>query len=152
MPIPGFGYSAGDFIATIEVIAKVITAFKDSGGASEEYRQLLHQLETLLGLLKHLSSIRSTDSNLTHVNAIKVAAISCRAPLQEFLDKTTRRYTSLEGSQNHQGNLPRTAAKLMTAGRKVHWAVFMEKNIERIRGMIGPSVININLLLGLIQL
>lgn len=46
MPAPGFGYSVGDFLATICVIAKVISAFRVTGGASEEYRQLVSQLET----------------------------------------------------------------------------------------------------------
>lgn len=46
MTAPGLGYSVGDFLATISVIPKIISAFKVTGGTSEEYRQRVGQLET----------------------------------------------------------------------------------------------------------
>lgn len=81
MSTPAFGHSAGDFVATLQLITKIIAAFKDSGGASEEYRHLLLELETLFGFLRHLDSIRATDNNLTHVGAVGVVGVSCRKPL-----------------------------------------------------------------------
>lgn len=145
MSASGFGYSAGDFVVTLQLIAKVITAFKESGGASDEYRQLLDELETLLRLLQQLDAIQSTEANRTHVNGIKAVASGCRKPLQEFLDKTSRRYGSLLGGGQKQRGIA-------TAVRKVQWAVFMDKNIIKLRGMIQANVINIDLLLGTSQL
>jgi hypothetical protein len=44
MPAPGFGYSAGDFIATTGLIITVISEFKESGGVSTEYQQVVQEL------------------------------------------------------------------------------------------------------------
>lgn len=142
----GFGYSAGDFVATIQLISKVITAFKDSGGACEEYQQLHSELETLSGLLHRFE----INDHCTHVDAIQIVAENCRGPLQHFLDKTSRRYgSSLDGTRKHHGGM---TAKIVAVARKVQWAVFMEKDIARLRGMIQANVANIDLLLGRSQL
>lgn len=149
MPAPGFGYSAGDFVATIQLISKVITAFKNSGGACEEYQQLHSELETLSELLQRFGEM-DENSNHVHVHAIQLAAENCRGPLQDFLDKTSRRYgSSLGGTQKHRGG---ATAKFVAMARKVQWAVFMEKDIARLREMIQANVANIDLLLGTSQL
>lgn len=147
MPAPGFGYSAGDFIATIELIAKVIAAFKDSGGASAEYQQVVQELETLLQLLQHITTIQSTQRNFAHVNAIKGVALNLQVPLRKFLDKICKRYGSLGGSQRNACGLLGAGAGLVAAGRKVQWAVVMEKDIAKLRVAIGTNVGSILLLL-----
>ena len=43
----GFGFSAGDFIAALNLVSTVIDALRDSGDASLEYRELVRQLYTL---------------------------------------------------------------------------------------------------------
>lgn len=40
MPV-GFGFSAGDFIAAIQLVSTVIDALRDSGDSSTEYRALI---------------------------------------------------------------------------------------------------------------
>jgi hypothetical protein len=40
----GFGFSARDFIAAIELVATVMDALRDSGDSSSEYRELVRQL------------------------------------------------------------------------------------------------------------
>lgn len=152
MPAPGFGYSVGDFIATIELIVKVVAAFKDSGGASAEYQQVVQELETLLQLLKHIDTIKSTESNLAHVNAIKGVALSIQEPLQKFLDKVTKRYGSLGANQQKGRGALGLCAGLSTAGRKVQWAVVMEKDIAKLRATVGTSVSSILLLLNISHL
>lgn len=134
MPAPGFGYSAGDFVATISLIVKVIAAFKDSGAASEEYLQLVSQLETLLNLMQQLDSIQASSRNTAHVDAIKVVLANFQGPLQQFLDKTNRRYgSSLDPAQIQLGG---ARARLAAVGRRVQWAAFMEDDIAKLRGMV----------------
>jgi hypothetical protein len=43
----GFGFSAGDFIAAIELVATVIDALHDSGNSISEYCELVRRLYTL---------------------------------------------------------------------------------------------------------
>lgn len=144
MPVPGFGYSAGDFIATTELIFKVISAFKDGSGATDEYRQILQELESVLHLLQHISSLPTTERNFAYVNAIKGVALNLQAPLRKFLDKVGKRYGPLGGAPKNG-----TATPLVVAGRKAQWAVVMEKDIAKLRAVVGANVRSILLLLGM---
>lgn len=147
MPVPGFGYSVGDFIATIELIAKVIAAFQDGTGASSEYRQVLQELETVLNLLQHISTIQSTERNFACVNAIKGVALNLQAPLRKFLDNICKRYGALSGGQEKwSGNM---GAGLAVIGRKAQWAIVMEKDIVKLRIVIGTNMSSILLLLNM---
>lgn len=153
MPVPGFGYSVGDFFATIQLITKVIAAFKDGAGATEEYRQLRHELESLLNLLQYLETIRSAgNSNSTHMNGIRDVAIRCQKPLQEFLDKTSSRYGPLlDGNNQKRGGIHGATFQIRIAGKKAQW-VFMEKEIAKLRGMIAANLTTIDMLLSMNQL
>lgn len=42
-----FGFSAGDFIAAIELVVTVINGLRNSDNSSSGYRELVHQLYTL---------------------------------------------------------------------------------------------------------
>jgi hypothetical protein len=42
----GFGFSAGDFIAAIELVSTVVKALRESGDSSTEYQTLVSQLVT----------------------------------------------------------------------------------------------------------
>lgn len=156
MPAPSFGYSAGDFIATIQLIVKVISAFKDADGASAEYRQVVQQLESLNQVLQHLDTIQSTESNFAHVNAIKCVALSCQVSLQEFLDKVTEKYgPSLGGGQKKPPGVFEVTARLgsvrvaaVNAGRKTQWALVMGKDIVKLREAIQTNISVIVVLLG----
>lgn len=146
MSVPSFGYSAGDFIATIELIFKVIAAFKDGSGSSVEYRQILQELESVLHLLEHISSLPTTQRNFAYVNALKGVALNLQAPLRKFLDKIGRRYGPLSGT-------PKGAmAALAVAGRKAQWAVVMEKDISKLRAVVAANVSSILLLLNMSHL
>lgn len=147
MSVPSFGYSAGDFIATIELIFKVIAAFKDGSGSSVEYRQILQELESVLHLLEHISSLPTTERNFAYVNALKGVALNLQAPLRKFLDKIGRRYGPLSGAPK-KGAM----AALAVAGRKAQWAVVMEKDISKLRAVVAANVSSILLLLNMSHL
>lgn len=145
MVVPSFGYSVGDVFATISLIAKVITAFKRSGGACEEYQQVVRELETLQQVLQRLDSIQSNDSNFAHVNAVKSMALNCQIPLQQFLDKYTVRYGSSLGGRGKKGH--GMFSGFGAAGRKIQWAVSMEKEVATLRAVVGANVRSIFLLM-----
>ncbi|KAF2195523.1 hypothetical protein K469DRAFT_543283 [Zopfia rhizophila CBS 207.26] len=52
--MPAFGFSVGDFIAAIGLIAKVIRALKDKCGAATEYQHLQLELQALERTLRYL--------------------------------------------------------------------------------------------------
>jgi hypothetical protein len=76
-----------DSFAHTGLIAKVSNALEDNSGAAHEYQHVLIELEALARTLKHLEALEPSDSNATHVNAIRGMALACRIPLREFLDR-----------------------------------------------------------------
>ena len=43
----GFGFSAGDFIAALELVGTVINALREAGGAGAQYRELINNFTPL---------------------------------------------------------------------------------------------------------
>jgi hypothetical protein len=54
MALPGFGFSVGDFIAGAQVLARVIDAFKEAGGASSKYVSQVSFLQGFKITLEHI--------------------------------------------------------------------------------------------------
>jgi hypothetical protein len=67
----GFGFSAGDFIAALELVATVIGALRDSGESSAEYRELISQLFTLKTALLAVKRVELEDVQHAEVVALQ---------------------------------------------------------------------------------
>jgi hypothetical protein len=39
MPVPLFGWSAGDIVVSIKIVSQIADAFSESGGAKEQYAE-----------------------------------------------------------------------------------------------------------------
>ena len=135
----GFGFSVGDFIAGIELVAKISKALKDSGGASAEYQQVVQQLESLRLTLQQLSSVKATSRNYAFVNAVRAQAQLIETSLQPFLDSITKYNKSLGGQA------PRGARH--GSARKVEWALSRQPKVAKLRSTIEAQVSTLNLLL-----
>lgn len=84
--------------------------------------------------------------NLTHLNAIQVAA-TCQYLLINLTNDIC--YSLLNRNQKQQRNFQR-AVKIFIIGKQTQW-VFMEKEITGLRVMIATNTSNIDLLLGINQ-
>jgi hypothetical protein len=82
------GFSASDIIEGVKIIATVISALKEVGGAASEYRRVIAELEGLERVLRQLSALKPTKSNIEYVNSIKAAALMCEIPLRDFLQRS----------------------------------------------------------------
>ena len=51
---PGFGFSFGDFVQAIRLLDDVRRALKDTGGAVDEYKNVLLELQQLEIVLEHI--------------------------------------------------------------------------------------------------
>jgi hypothetical protein len=121
-----------------ELCTKVAKALKETGGASSEYQNVIFELHGLQNALARLAALEPTESNISHVNAIRGMALACRLPLQDFLSRVEK-YESTMG--------PMAPISMRGAGKKAKWAVFMIEEVKRIRAVISAKVISINLLL-----
>lgn len=135
-----FGFSAGDFATAIGLIVRISKALKDSGAAAAECRDILQDLQTLQQLLGLLETLRPADGSISHINAVRGMALACRIPLLEFAQKIES-YEAALGVSSSKG--------LFTKGvKKVQWAVLVEEEVAKFRGIIAAKVHNITLLLG----
>ena len=138
MAVP-FGFSIGDFIAGIDLIARVVTALKDTGGASSEYQILIQELQHLQLLLEQLKDLKPSASSLNHVNAVRGLALTFKLPLSEFLQKIERYKSSL--------GVVSSRRQWVGAPRKAQWTLFMPEEISKMRAMITMKIVTVSLLL-----
>lgn len=138
----GFGFSAGDFVTAIELTIKICKALRTSGGAATECSLLLQDLQTLRQILDILQSLRPTERNLSHVNAIRGMALTCIVPLRDFNDKMDKRYKAALGSHSPKSAFVKNA-------KRVQYALFADDEVARFRATIVAKVVSISLLLGM---
>ena len=138
----GFGFSAGDFVAGIHLISKVIKALEDSRGAASEYQSLIQELLRLQILSQNLQDIKPDASNLDHVNAVRGMALTFQKPLAEFLEKVEK-YKSSLAKDSHVRN------SFQGLHRKVQWAIVMPEEIDKLRSMITMKIATTSLLLAI---
>ncbi len=142
MVTPAFGFSAGDFIAAINLIVRVSKALNDSGGAASEYRMLLQELQQLQLILEQLREMSPASSRShSHLNAVKGMALAIQFPLLEFLAKLERFNSSMCGASS--------SSKWRSAPRKAQWAVVMQEEVNRMRAVVTMKLVTITVLLAL---
>jgi hypothetical protein len=143
MVAPGFGFSVGDFIAAIQLIGKVFKALKDTGGAEDDFKALfqeLSQLQIVLEQLRDLPSISS--SSQSHFNAVKGMALAVQIPLRDFLGKIEKFKATFA---MEKGGF----SEFKKVGRKAKWAISMQKEVDRLRGVLTMKIVTISVLLAL---
>jgi hypothetical protein len=145
MAVP-FGFSAGDFVAGIHLVHKVITALRETDGASSQYNQTISELHGLEGLLRNVQSAHSADVDPQQLNKLQLLGRECYIPLNKFFSKIKVLEPSL-------GNLAtgnnRIIDRTKRAARKVHWGLQVKKELSELTAAMGPriSAINMQLLL-----
>jgi hypothetical protein len=135
----GFGFSAGDFIAAIELVATVIDALRDSGDASTEYRELVSQLYTLETALLRVKRLELDESQHAEVIALWQAAAQCQRTIDVFW-KTIQKY---QPSLRAGGSGSRAKDGWM----KVRWALCRRDDVAKFKADLMGHTESIELLL-----
>ncbi|EEU37031.1 uncharacterized protein NECHADRAFT_86719 [Fusarium vanettenii 77-13-4] len=76
-------------------------------------------------------------------NSVKVAALMCQYPLDQFASKL-KKYERLDIQPQH-GDSSSKSEKLKSWGRKVQWGVGMEKDVVELRAYIATHVGSLNM-------
>lgn len=142
MVTPAFGFSAGDFIAAINLVIKISKSLRDSNGASVEINSLLlelHQLQLVLEQLRDLPPESSPTPS--HVNALRGMALTVQIPLQDFLGKMEKYKAAAK--------VDSTSSRWSRAGRKIKWAVIMQEDVTRLRAIVTMKIVSISLLMAI---
>ena len=138
-----FGFSAGDFIAAIELVGTVIDALRSSGNASIEYRELVRQLLSLETALIQVKRLEFEETQYAEVIALRQAAAQCRRTIDAFWKKAEKYQASL-GSGSSSG--------LKDKWMKIKWALCKKDDVARFKADLVGHTESIQLLLTTVQL
>lgn len=134
-----FGWSVGDIVASITLIAKISIALKESGGAKSEYQE---SIEFLVGLEVTLHNLRtiapvllpSSQDSILQVEIEKIVK-----PISIFFDRVQKLDASL-GKESKR-------ASWRAAPRKIQWAIQVSKEVKALRDSISVPIASLNILL-----
>ena len=122
-----FGFSVGDFIAVGSLIQNIVSSLRAS--SISEYRELILELHGLQRALYDIEHLNCHPSQEPAVSGIKVAALACQYPLDEFAGKLKKFDSLFIGKA---GNLSKTD-KVKMWGKKLRWGFCMKEEVVKLR-------------------
>ncbi|CZR59947.1 uncharacterized protein PAC_09842 [Phialocephala subalpina] len=134
-----FGFSVGDFLAAGKLINDIVSSLRHSSASS--YRELVLELHGLKRALDEIEHLQCPPGQEPALNSVKVAALMCQYPLDEFASKL-KKYERLD--IQHGDNLSKSD-KLKGWGRKFQWGVGMEEDVVMLRAYIATHVGSLNM-------
>lgn len=140
----GFGFSVGDFIAALELVATVVDALRESGEASKRYRELVRQLDSLETVLLRVKRLELDESQHAEYVALQQAASQCQRTIDDFWKKI-KKYQPALGSNG-------TPSRLKDGWMKIRWAVCKKEDINAFKADVAAHTESIQLLLTSIQM
>lgn len=129
-----FGFSVGDFIAVSRLIANLVSALRST--SSEEYRDLVSELDSLQETLTRLQNINCTDDQRAEVEALKAAAVSCKSQIDDFATKLEKFESLSKGSISGKSKNERAKAYF----RKLEWGFTMQDEVVKMKTRIAAHV------------
>ena len=135
-----FGFSVGDVVAVGKLVGDIVGSLREIGGAKSEYQQLVRELECLDKTLCNLDRLTLSKHQPPEVlNSIKFAALTCRQPLEDFLNQIRKYETSL-------GTLA-VDAPVKSVAHKLKWTFGKKSQVAKLESYLSVHVANINMLL-----
>lgn len=130
-----FGFSAGDFLATARLIKDIINALQSS--STSEFKELALELHGYARALHEIEHLRPSAGQECTVNAVKVVALMCKHPLDEFMVKLKKYEAFDQMSLNKKDRINRWKLKLQ-------WGLTMEDEVQRIRAYMAAHIASLN--------
>lgn len=110
----GFGFSFGDIVTGVQLISKIATAIKDTGGASEDYQLVISQYHRLLQVLRELQNPPLRNSTSLSYDLVSEQAFACEKSLEELRARISK-FDSALGPSARKGMRHGTARKALWA-------------------------------------
>ena len=139
-----FGFSVGDFLATLELVHDVIEALKASGGSSAEFVELMNELYSLERALLQVKHLNVPSSMQPQLAAVRQAAALSQGSIDDFLQKIKKFQPTLRiGGSQH---------KWKDALHKIQWRLYKKDDVDALRATLRGHTLSIIMLLQSIQL
>jgi hypothetical protein len=132
-----FGWSAGDIVATLLLVNRVITCISGAHNARDHFQELLSELRGLSRALDEISKLTQVPGQTPEIQALKFAACSCRETLQRFYEKI-RPFEDSLGVASRQ-------SKVKAVPRMVRWELLIKKDVPELRTYLVAHVGSLNL-------
>ncbi|PQE17488.1 vegetative cell wall protein [Rutstroemia sp. NJR-2017a WRK4] len=142
MPV-GFGFSAGDFIAAIELVATVIDALRESGGASSEYREIVRQLYSLETALLQVKRLEVDPAQHAELVSLQQAAAQCQRTIDDFWKKVQKYQPHLRARGSN--------SRLKDGWMKIKWTLCRNEDLEKFKADLTGHTASIQVLLMAMQ-
>ena len=137
--IMSFGISVGDFITVGRLIQDIVSSLRAT--SISEYRELILELHGLQRALNEIEHLKCHPSQESAVNGIKVAALMCQYPLDEFASKL-RKFESLgPGKAEHASKVE----KVGIWATKLRWGFCMKEEVLKVRSYLSAHVGSLNM-------
>ena len=134
-----FGFSVGDFLTAAIMIRDIVSSLRSSSTTSyDELINELHGLQRALHQIEHLNGIPGQEAA---INGIKVAALMCQHPLDEF----SRKLKKFEGLGINNGGKLRKTEMMRLWRRKLQWGFSMEEEATKLRAYLAAHVGSLNM-------
>ncbi|KAH7088813.1 hypothetical protein FB567DRAFT_547668 [Paraphoma chrysanthemicola] len=141
--VVGFGFSVGDFLATLNLVATIIGALRSASHSASIFRDLLNELLNLERALIQVKHIDLDDSQRFEEIALYQAATQCQRSIDGFWNRI----------QKYQPHFSRTTttSTVKDAWMKIKWTMCEKKEVDGFRAEIQAHTSSILVLLGAIQ-
>lgn len=134
-----FGWSAGDIVASVQLVTKIAGALKETNGAKSDYRESVDFLFGLEITLQNLRTIAPVIATPSQQDIIQFEAEKIAKPLSDFFAKV-QKFDAALGLQSKRG-------AWRTARRKIQWAMDVSKEVQTLRDRISVPISSLNILL-----
>ncbi|KAG8529662.1 uncharacterized protein KY384_005143 [Bacidia gigantensis] len=134
------GISVGDFILVGRIAGTIISELKKSSETAARYQNLLVELETLSRALTRLNTLKPTEHDLVHLDAVRAAVAACKRPLEDFLKKLST-YDKALGVQNAEDT------GLKGVKSRLRFSLTLDEDVKELRATLTSHASTINMLL-----
>jgi len=134
-----FGFSVGDFVTAAGLIRDIISCLRTA--SISEYRELIFELHGLQRALYEIEHLQCLPDQEAAVSGIKVAALMCQHPLDEFAKKLKK----FESLGTIEGEKMSKADVLKMWRQKLRWGFCMAEEVARLRAYLAAHVGSLNM-------
>ena len=134
-----FGFSIGDFVAVGRLIQSIVSSLRAS--SVSDYRELIVELGALQRVLDHIEHLECPPEQEAATNGIKVAALLCHYPLDEFAGKLKE----FKGLDVDPVGKATTAKRVKSWGQRLRWGFCMEEEVGKLRAYLMAHVGSLNM-------
>jgi hypothetical protein len=139
----GFGFSVGDFLATLRLVGTVIDALRETSHSTSTFENVVDELEALDAALKSVRQLEFEESQRFEKLALYQVAAQCQRSIDAF-------WTRIHKYQPHLSK-GGTDSRLKDGWAKIRWAVCEQGEVDTFRAEIHGHTSSIQVLVAAIH-